>query len=324
MRKVLILLVALFIISPLLAKNNNTPHKNSSVFSVPDQKFSVTTFPYPERELENFPVRATRVIFPSPVKSPVQKNNQVPGILFEPTYTKSDAAIILLPWWKERRTDKISWIANVLAASGMNVLFMPLAYQYERTPKGVGSGSWTVSANVKRTREAIIQSVKDVRRAATWLLKHRKINPKKLGIMGISLGGFVAALTYGVDHRFQSAVIVLAGGNYELMMKTQLSRFGSHKDAKKVRELLKQKGKEVREAMKILDPLGYASKKRGKKVLMINGIFDPIVPYVCAKSLKKAYGAELVTLPCGHYTALAFLPYIFPKAILHFKRDFRR
>ncbi|RME82982.1 MAG: hypothetical protein D6785_07235, partial [Planctomycetota bacterium] len=65
----------------------------------------------------------------------------------------------------------------------------------------------------------------------------------------------------------------------------------------------------------------YAHPSRGKRVLMINGFFDPIVPFECSRSLAKKWKAKQIVLPCGHYTALAFLPYILYKIIRHFHKE---
>ncbi|RME03135.1 MAG: hypothetical protein D6805_07575 [Planctomycetota bacterium] len=280
----------------------------------------VVVFEPHRRELSWLPVKVHRLVFVSSTKTPVANNNLVPCLYFQPIWKRSDAGVILLSWWKSKTTKKIAQIGTMLASSGINVLFVPLAYQYERSPKGVGSGNWTVSGNLPRTQQALIQSVKDIRLAATWLLS-QGIDSKKLGIMGISLGGFLAALSYGVDRRFRAGAIILAGGNYRKMVEFHASRLPEI--SKLERGNFTQK--DIDRMLRLLDPITYADRRRGKGLLIVNGLFDMIVPYSCGRSLYRAYGreADFVSLPCGHYTAVAFLPYILGKVIWHFRKHFR-
>ena len=79
-----------------------------------------------------------------------------------------------------------------------------MPYYGPRRPAKSGDGSRRrmISANQEHSVEGMTQAVMDIRRAATWLAAREEIDSERLGITGISLGGIVAALTAGVDTRF--------------------------------------------------------------------------------------------------------------------------
>ena len=56
------------------------------------------------------------------------------------------------------------------------------------------------------------------------------------------------------------------------------------------------------------DPLTYAQGLRGKRVLMIAGRVDEVIPPRSAQDLWKEAGQpEIIWYDCGHYSAVGFL-----------------
>ncbi|MCE9637250.1 MAG: prolyl oligopeptidase family serine peptidase, partial [Planctomycetes bacterium] len=148
--------------------------------------------------------------YPSPVKSvDPERNDTVRAKLFT-TATPEAGAVICLGGW---RRDPISPMlgARVAEATGLQVLYIELPFQGERTPKGKQTGQLTFSADIDQNVATFAQAAQDVGRAVDWLIRERKVDPKRIGIMGTSLGGYVAADLYGIDDRFAAAVIQIAG-----------------------------------------------------------------------------------------------------------------
>ena len=54
----------------------------------------------------------------------------------------------------------------------------------------------------------------DIRRATAWMESRPEVDGKQLGIMGTSLGGFMAALAAEMEPKLDRAAILLAGGGY--------------------------------------------------------------------------------------------------------------
>lgn len=59
------------------------------------------------------------------------------------------------------------------------------------------------------------QSVATALRAMTALREQPNVDPERIGVVGISWGGYLAAILTGIDERVRSAVIVYGAGNLE-------------------------------------------------------------------------------------------------------------
>ena len=57
------------------------------------------------------------------------------------------------------------------------------------------------------------QGVCDVRRAVAWLASRPEIDPNRLGVTGISLGGIVSSVAAAVDPTLNRGAFLLAGGD---------------------------------------------------------------------------------------------------------------
>ena len=246
----------------------------------------------------------TDVRYPSPIESPHPKNNTVHCVLIEPKGA-TKATLVLLPIWGNKDTLLEEIVARSMAGKGYRCLIVSMAYQHKRSPDGVRSGSLTVSADLKQTALAIHQSVVDVRRAAYWLTHDRNVKPDQLGIMGISLGSFVASLSFCAERKFNAAALILGGGNPASVL------LRDSKETGKIAQILLKGGwtdSSLAETLKPFSPESYATAPLGKKVLMVNAVYDSIVPYESALSLYEAYGQpQIIWIPASHYSGLFFL-----------------
>src|SRR5205085_980553 len=77
-------------------------------------------------------------------------------------------------------------------AAGLDVAFVTLPFHGARSPRSARfSGELFGSWHVGRLNEAVRQAVHDVSIVARWL---RRESASHLGLIGLSLGGYVAAL----------------------------------------------------------------------------------------------------------------------------------
>ncbi len=266
-----------------------------SLFRVKREPFQVT-----KTLLRSFPLKSYRVEFPSPFKSPHACNNTVYGFYYVPR-RKAKGAVVLLPIWKGPDITFEKAVASYLVLMGFKVFIMPHAYQFERSPKGVRSGDYTISADLVRTRNAFIQTVQDARRAATWLQRDEGV--KNLAVMGISLGGVMSSLVYSVDDRFKACSVILGGGDLGgLLLNSDETR-----KIRRSRAARQATVKQVRHALRAIEPLTYATKARGTGVMMINGTKDTSVPPANAKKLAAAFGVQPHWIPVGHYDGWTYI-----------------
>ena len=158
----------------------------------------------------------------------------------------------------------------------------------------------------------------DVRRAARWLSIRPEVDPNRIGICGVSLGGFCAAVAAAVDGYFPRVAVVLGDGD---VVKVLLNPC---RDLKPMREAIAAKGltpARLKEMLRPIDPLTYASRLRASKVLMINARSDEVVPGACAAALAAASGAKIKWYPGTHYTIALFLPVALGRVVGHFLAD---
>jgi dipeptidyl aminopeptidase/acylaminoacyl peptidase len=255
------------------------------------------------------------VRFPSPLKSRFASNNTVWGHFYLPEGKgdKKLPCILVLPvmaapnlWIEERFVKRF-------VEDGFAVFLMEGPYQFHRRvhpsqPSGqvfLGRTASSLAFNFK-------QSAADARRSLDWLEKHPRVDAKRIGLFGVSLGGMVSASVYSTDKRPRHAVFLLSGADFP-----GLARVSSM-----TRRFMEKAGiapEELRAAWKGIDPLDYADRNGGKSVLLINARWDKVVPRANAEKLRAAFpGSRQEWVSGGHYSAIAHLFWI-PRRI---SRDF--
>jgi dienelactone hydrolase len=285
----------------LLAKLAPERRARFAPLATPDLSGAVTRT---KRTLALGGVELHDVSFRSPRPSGFEFNDTVRGVYYRPKTAKG--ALIALPAWKESNLVGQGLLATRLAADGFAVLVMPLPYQVDRAAPGVGSGAWTLSADLARTRAAFVQGAADVARAARWLAEEDGFGAAKVGVMGVSLGGHVAALAYGAHPQHLAAgCFLLAGGGFETALLEPNRTTG------RMRERLLARGvtpEEARSLVEAIDGVTWAKPERRAGVLLVGADKDDVVPPRNVKALAAAYGdARLEWIPGDHYAILLHL-----------------
>ncbi len=134
-----------------------------------------------------------------------------------------------------------------------------------------------------RARDALIQTVIDLRRGLDYLETRKEIDPKRIGYIGASMGGILGSMFAGVDERVQAPVLLVAGGDWRILMeKSTLSmwRNASKDNAQFIEQALK--------VMDVVDPVHWVGRISPRPVLFINGDADDVVPVESNKALQNA------------------------------------
>ena len=59
----------------------------------------------------------------------------------------------------------------------------------------------------------------------------------------------------------------------------------------------------------VIDPVTYAARAKGKRILMLNATRDEVIPKECTLALWKGFGEpEICWYSGGHYTVIFHLP----------------
>lgn len=190
-------------------------------------------------------------------------------------------------------------ICRQLADKGIHALLVVMPYC---GPRGACRGRRMVSFDVHATAANVVQAVADVRYAAAWVRQQDHVDPCKTGLLGISLGGMVGALAVCHEPRFESAVLVLSGGDIGdvVWASPHLSSVrNSWLTAGGTRESFLNLAAEI-------DPAKHAHRFPGR-VLMINAAHDEIIPRRSAEALWNAFGRpEIVWWPAGHAGSVTY------------------
>lgn len=224
-------------------------------------------------------------------------------------------AILLLPGiWGDRI---ISGFAQELVAKG----FVCLQFSSQRYLTGLRSAA----ARLDTLAALIQQQVVEAAQLVDWLSRQPSVDPKRIGLLGISLGAIVGTLLTEANQEITAAAYLLGGGNLpEIMISPQGYVKGRIRD-----RIMLENGWNAEEfkrqavsALKPVDPLTYAGRLDAARILMVNGRFDKVIPYPNAKELWEALGQpDWIVLPAGHYTASFFDRYIRYRVAQHFLKQ---
>ncbi len=255
----------------------------------------------PLRETPRYTVSALR--FPSPIVTPDPENNTVHAEYFRPEGPgRRPAVIVLHILGADFALSR--YLAARLADRGVAALFVKLPYYGERRPQG-GEKRF-LSADMERSMRSMRQAVCDIRRASAWLATRPEVDPARRGVAGISLGGIVAALSAAVDPEIHSAAPLLAGGGLADILWNL-----PEPEAVRYKTLWIESGRtfaDLEALTRPFDPLTYAKGLAGKRVLMIAGTVDEVVPPRTVPPLWEGAGKPpIVWYDCGHYSAVGYL-----------------
>jgi dienelactone hydrolase len=266
-------------------------------------------------DLDSSGVEVYRLRFPSPVVSPCPENNTVSAEYYCPKGKGPFPGVIVLDITGGDQSLSRS-IAAYLAHHRIAGLFVQMAYYGPRRPPG--SDLRLLSPDIDHTLEAIRQTVLDLRRATAWMEGRPELDPKRLGIMGTSLGSFLAALTAEMEPKLGRVGVLLGGGGLVDAFYDDPRAAGF----RKLWELVGGTKKLLAELIAPADPLTCAANLRERKVLMIAAKRDEIVPPRMARALWEATGRqEIVWYDCTHYGAALYLVPALGHLVKHFGAD---
>jgi dienelactone hydrolase len=159
----------------------------------------------------------------------------------------------------------------------------------------------TPTQSLARDRRIFAADVVSVRRAVDLLSSLPRVDGKRIGLVGWSLGARVAAVTAGAEPRIR-ATVLMSGGSLPV------SAYVAHAPAA-LRPV-------VRSSLTQIDPLRWVARTRPGSVLLQDGRHDEIVPRAALLALARAAprGSTVRWYPAGHelnaqayFDQLAFL-----------------
>jgi pimeloyl-ACP methyl ester carboxylesterase len=262
--------------------------------------------------------------FTSACSLPYPENNQARGEYYHPGKDKTPL-VILLHGLGDQSVLPCKLLAGYLAGCGMAsfILYLPfhsrrlVREQLQRFPV-LSPEEWFEIYRV---------SVINVRQVLDWADNRPEINKEKVGLFGISLGGFVSAITMGIDDRVQAGIFTVTGGNSARISQWS-QRYGTKRGFSRTpeeyEETLRNYYRYLAEVAEkgfenavpsdpffMTDPLTFAPMLRQYPLFMVNATWDEAIPRAATIEFWEACGRPpIMWLPGTHATIWAYYPLI--------------
>jgi dienelactone hydrolase len=172
---------------------------------------------------------------------------------------------------------------------------------------------------------AVLGNLQDYHRVLDWVELEPELDATRIGVLGVSLGAMDAVMLTALDHRVNSLVIAMAGGDLSyLLANTNYRRVvrtidGMAADLGTSRAAL---GAKLDAAIK-LDPLAVAPYVDAERVFMVLTRRDAIIPFEAQEQLRETMGSpEALYLMTGHRPSVVFFPKMRSAAFQFFERRF--
>jgi dienelactone hydrolase len=244
------------------------------------------------------------ITFPSSLSTDIAENNAVRA---KATQGRSlDHALVVFHHWNA--SSRSPQLAHFFAWQGITVVEVAMPYHLERSRPGSSHADYMLSPNLGRTIQSMRQAVLDGRKIVSIL---KDAGYKKVSVLGMSLGSWVAGLIASHEPAVGRAALFLTAGSLADMVWT--GRATRH-----IRASLQGKIElaELRRAWGPLSLESYPDKlaRPGLALQIVRAERDTVVlPELSERLIATLKGAgaepEVLALNCGHYS-LSLPPYI--------------
>jgi len=205
---------------------------------------------------------------------------RVPALLAVPAEAKSPLPCVVLMHGLGGSKDGMKPFWVELTKAGYACFAIDAKFHGER-PKGPGGQALLLYPY--SGRDALAQTVVDLRRGLDFLQTRDEIDTKRIGYAGVSMGAILGSITAGVDDRIAAVVLIVGGGDWNVLLEKSLLSLAGDKNLKD-----KTVRAPVVTALDPLDPVHWVGRISPRPVLMINGDLDNIVPVEANKALHAA------------------------------------
>lgn len=185
----------------------------------------------------------------------------------------------------EQRIWPIRWLDSL----GFDSALFTLPFHGVRAPVS-DQGPLFPQSDIRFTSEGFRQSVTDLRDLVAWL---RERGHPEVGLMGMSLGGYVASLTATLDSTLSFLVPIVPLACLADFARDQGRFPRGSRQALAYEQTLKR-------AYRLTSPLARPPRISGERVLIVAGKADRITPPAHARLLASHFSAPLEAWSGGH------------------------
>lgn len=261
-------------------------------------------FEIPAADNLNFTWEHDWIEFQSSVATEVSENNIVRSLVTGGK--RKDHALIVFHHWNARKS--YGRVAKLISQRGVDVFQMAMPYHFERSRPNSLYADYMLSPSLGRTIQSVRQAVLDGRKLIRVL---EASGYKRISVLGISLGSWVAGLVAANDPAVRTASLYLTAGSLANMVWT--GRATEHIRSSLAGHI------DVAQLSKAWLPLNlenYAPQlaRADLQLQIVAAQRDTVVPPDLANALitkLRQAGArpDVLELNCGHYS-FSLPPYI--------------
>jgi len=168
----------------------------------------------------------------------------IPAVWTTPASERRAPAALLLHGFSSSKERMAQTVGRELLTLGVASLALDLPFHGERD-----GDSRTLSKNPLALVGAWRTAIAESRDAITWLASRSNVNADRIGVVGYSLGGFLALMTAAEDERLRAVALAAAGDLPDQTPYASLVRG-------------------------LVNPLRAAQRLDGRPLLLVNGRYD--------------------------------------------------
>jgi dienelactone hydrolase len=249
------------------------------------------------------------------------ENATVHGRLYTAEGVPPRSAVVVVHGFAARSLDSVARFlpAELMASRGIAAALVMLPYHGPRTPAAARfSGELFMSGDVARTFEAVLQAVADLRATVAWL--QDALGIERVGLIGGSLGGYLATLTAAVEPRL--AVLFAIAPPVRITESIDIVPLGRYARAGLERQRMPR---EVMHRLQdLVDPSCLRPALPVERMCFIAGRNDLFVPALHMQRLVERWqGVRVLWHDWGHITTFAaWRPSRLFREIAGFAQDF--
>jgi hypothetical protein len=253
------------------------------------------------------------------------ENSVVKGEYYQPRVEHKAPLAILVHGMGDHSVIPCKLLARSLLRQGIASFIPYLTIHSERIPRDIRNHLPYLTPD--EWFQSYQTSVVDIRQIVDWAYSRTELDAQQVATLGISFGGFVSAITMGIDTRIVSGVFIVTGGNSNKISwlskdnqyrkrypRTEAEYLEIQSSYARYLEEIYERGFEnvIPDNQSFLtDPMTFASFFKERPVLMINALWDKYIPREAATELWQACGRPSIKwIPSGHTSIWLWYPTI--------------